>query len=65
MEIVGGIRAYARNRLVVKYSGDDWETYELLDPADPKSEFGGLFPILKSASASPGAVRAISAGLIQ
>jgi hypothetical protein len=47
MELVGGVRSHGRVRLIAKYSGDDWESYELLDPADRRAEFGGEFPMAK------------------
>ena len=65
MQLVGGVRFHGRVHLVAKYSGDDWETYELLDPADPKAEFGGDFPVTKSASASPVAARPTSGASIR
>ena len=39
LEVLGAVHAGNRARVVVKWGGDDWVQYALVDPAGPKSRF--------------------------
>lgn len=43
VEIIGGVRIQGKDWLVVQNWGDDWQDFDVIDPSDPKSEFGGVF----------------------
>jgi hypothetical protein len=38
MDVVGGLRGADGVRLVVEYSGDDWQTFAIVNPAGPESQ---------------------------